>query len=179
MGRCPCQGDKLCLLSGLWFQGLSLSLNHGGLHLLKTARAVPNTLVFLIFHGFVLVPPTNQSHSWIIQGFVPLSSLIFFPDFPRLHSYPFCHNLDPTAHSSKFCLFMWLLLITCLPPPTQTWLLLHMHLAKEFPPLLFYASPQEIPAIAGCSPGRLESWFLAVQEGRNTNPLCRVMWLSP
>ena len=42
--QCPCQGDKLCLLSGLWSQGLSLSLSHGGLQLLKPGRAVPNML---------------------------------------------------------------------------------------------------------------------------------------
>ena len=28
--RHPCQGDKLCLLNGLWSQGLSLSLSMGG-----------------------------------------------------------------------------------------------------------------------------------------------------
>ena len=36
-----CQGDKLCLLSGLWSQ-LWLSLNHEGLQPLKPGRAVPN-----------------------------------------------------------------------------------------------------------------------------------------
>ena len=41
-GQCPCQGDKLCLLNGLWSQGLSLSLSHGGLQLLKPGRALPN-----------------------------------------------------------------------------------------------------------------------------------------
>ncbi|KAF6078149.1 hypothetical protein HJG60_009054 [Phyllostomus discolor] len=27
--QCSCQGDKLCLLSGLWSEGHSLSLSHG------------------------------------------------------------------------------------------------------------------------------------------------------
>ena len=40
--QCPYQEDKLCLLNGLWSQGLSLSLSHGGLQLLKPSRAVPN-----------------------------------------------------------------------------------------------------------------------------------------
>ena len=35
-------GDKLCLLSGLWPQGLLLSLSHEGLQFLKLGRAVPN-----------------------------------------------------------------------------------------------------------------------------------------
>ena len=39
---CPCQEDKLSLLSGLWSQGLSLSLSPGGLQFLKPGRAVPN-----------------------------------------------------------------------------------------------------------------------------------------
>ena len=43
--QCPLQGDKLCLLSGLWFQGLSLNLSHGGLQLLKPGREVPKRLV--------------------------------------------------------------------------------------------------------------------------------------
>ena len=37
----PCQGDKLCLLSGLRSQGLLLSLSHGGLKLLNQAGRFP------------------------------------------------------------------------------------------------------------------------------------------
>ena len=46
-GWCPCQRDKLCLLHGLWPQGLWLSLSHGGLQLLKPGRAGPNNKVFI------------------------------------------------------------------------------------------------------------------------------------
>ena len=35
-------GYTTCLLSGLWSQGLLLSLSHGGLQLLKPGWAVPN-----------------------------------------------------------------------------------------------------------------------------------------
>ena len=40
-----CQGDKLCLLSGLWCQ-FWLSLNHGVLQPLKPGRVVANSIVF-------------------------------------------------------------------------------------------------------------------------------------
>ena len=40
----PLPEDKLCLLSGLWSQGLSLSLSHGGLQLLESVGEVPNTI---------------------------------------------------------------------------------------------------------------------------------------
>ena len=38
----PYQKDKLCLLSGLWPQGLFTQPSHGGLQLLKPSRVVPN-----------------------------------------------------------------------------------------------------------------------------------------
>ena len=38
---CPSWEDLLCLLSGLWSQGLSLSLAKGGLELLKPGRVFP------------------------------------------------------------------------------------------------------------------------------------------
>ena len=41
---CSCQGDELCLLSGLWSQGLSLSLSHEGLQFLKPGRVVPKVI---------------------------------------------------------------------------------------------------------------------------------------
>ena len=41
-GSAPAREDQLCLLSGLWSQGLRLSLSLGGLQLLKPGRAVPN-----------------------------------------------------------------------------------------------------------------------------------------
>ena len=54
-GQCPSQGDKLCPLSGLWSQGLWLSLNHGGLQLLKPGREVPNTKRYKILWEKVIL----------------------------------------------------------------------------------------------------------------------------
>ena len=48
-GQCPCQGDKLCLLSGSWSQGPLLILDHGGVTASETRQGGSQHLTFLWF----------------------------------------------------------------------------------------------------------------------------------
>ena len=86
--RCSCQGDKLCLLSGLGSQGLSLSLSHGGLQSLKPGRAVPNKLRPLLQTWRLQGPdrklkPVMQAGCLLLisENVLPSESIFYFPTF--------------------------------------------------------------------------------------------------
>lgn len=106
---CSCCGEKACKwrAPGLWY--ISLSLGRG-----KVSFKL--TTFFLILFKFALGKLPIQSLSWVFWDAIPLSYLVFLPDFSRLDTSLYGHHFGsynaaeiplwfphyPTPHPSNY-----------------------------------------------------------------------------
>lgn len=110
------------------------------------------------FPGLVLGSPLTNPFPRPSRAQAPLSTLILFPESPRLDSTVLCAILapSPSPHVSwwkdlplchldcayfRFCLSIWFRLHMYLPPPAAFWLLLVMCPAEEFPIIVHSSCP--------------------------------------